>query len=583
MAPCLYFAVLEAGHARQVAALERSVHRQENVHGFRELREELASAERKGNLSLGLWDRAKLVGYVLAYVELHGCEDGSDAPTVYISDLAVLPGYRRMLRELIGRWGDLVRASNPDLPVEAHSFRPEFEKWHSALAPLFADAGFRISSYRQVDEEGELARFWIRWHHCSPPRQDPRAIGVIASYVVGGRTYDVRVVQDALQWSRLEPFWNTLLHETPESTGFQSYEYMRAWWRCFGLPRRRLLILTFWHGGELRGIAPLALLAIRTLSGWVRELSFLGTRLEVDRPTFLFGNHVQECTEALIRCLDESDAPWDRLHLHEQTAEGPYVPALCAYAESRQQHAVVQDDAVSPFLPLETSFEAFLASRSRHFRKRVRSAVRKLESCGKLRFDRCSDWPRVTDALRSYRNLEARSWKNGHEAGIGETRRAAFYDQLLRTLGPKGAFHVLSLTLDDQLIASTIAMVHGTNYYSLQITHDSDYSKFSPGTVLEYFELQDCFGSDYTEYDFLGGHLVNKRRWTSDARHSVRVVITKRSAWSPLEHFWLLQLRPRVRTLLARSGLLSRAVVFHGRIKEQIARLLNGTASRQLH
>ena len=576
MSSCIYFEPLTADHVEAMADVERAVHREHNVHGLEDLKEELVEADQKGNLSLAVFDGARMVGYVLAYLEPEGCEDGSGEPSVYVSDLGLLPGYRRLLPEVLGRWSDRLHAELAQHPLEAHSFAPELEKWRVGLAPLFADLGFRLADQRKVDEEDGLEQFWIRFDPCPAPSQDPRDVPALASHEVAGERYDVRVTQHASHWARLEPFWNVLVSQTPDATGFQSFEYLNAWWRCFGLERRRLLILTFWCGRELRGIAPLTTRAVRTLAGWKRELSFVGTGWEVDRPSFLFGVHGEACTEVLTRCLDSEQAPWDRAHLFEQVGDAPYLPQLGSWAKRRRHYWRAEKDTTSAYLRLEGSFEDFLSSRSRHFRKRVRSAVRKLEEAGELRFERCTDWPRVAEELVRYRELEARSWKHGREEGLGEAKRSRFYDEMLQWLGPKGRFHVLSLTLDGRLISSTIAMVYESLYYSLQIVHDAEFDRYSPGTVLEYYELRDCFESGWVEYDFLGGHLNNKGRWTSSFRDTSSFYLEKRTLASIFKHAWLLRLRPLVLDLLERSGLRMKVLTWHGNARDWLIRRLNG-------
>lgn len=570
MARCLYFAPLGARDARKVARLERRLHRAHNVHGAEALHEELAAIADENNLSFGLWDGGRLVGYVIAYFEGQGCEDGAGDAAVYVSDFAISPRYRSLLPEVTGRLFDRVRQVGLDCPVEAHSFAPELEKWTTKLAPLIADQGFRVVDYRKVDDEDGIDRFWVRFEPHPDPSSDPHSMAPVLSHEVDGTTYAVRILRSEFHWARLEPFWDSLLRRTPDATGFQSFAYMRAWWRCFGMERRRLVLLTFWASDELRGIAPLAIQARRTPLGWMRELTFLGTQSEVDRPTFLFGSDIERCTRVLLHTLASHAVEWDWLALYEQRTDARAFPLLRERGSRRPYRWATTEDTTSAYIRLNGTFEDFLASRSRHFRKRIRSAVRKLERQGELRFERCTDWPEVVRGLARHRELERRSWKHGTEAGLGEKRRSAFYDELVRALGPKGKLHVISLRIDDRLIASTLAMVHDAHYYSLQIVHDAAYNKFSPGTALEYFEIRDCFESPYEEYDFLGGHLNNKQRWTSALRETVEVHLVKRSFLTTCRFLWMFRVGPRLHALLVRTRLSKRARALRARLRRWV-------------
>src|SRR5262245_20356214 len=125
MPHCLRFDLLDTREVDQIAGLERVSHRASNVTGREALAHELGEAEREdSNLSLGLYDRAKLVGYVLAYVMPVGL-NGDAGETIYLSDVAIEVGYRRYMPELIARWRDLIERLCPHLAVEIHADEPE--------------------------------------------------------------------------------------------------------------------------------------------------------------------------------------------------------------------------------------------------------------------------------------------------------------------------------------------------------------------------------------------------------------------------------------------------------------------------
>jgi len=574
MPQCLRFDLLDTHEVDQIAGLERASHRPSNVTGRDALAQELEEAEREdSNLSLGLFDGAKLVGYVLAYAMPVGL-NGDAGEAIYLSDVVLQVGYRRHAPELMARWRDLIERLCPHLAVEFHADEPEMKKWRTVYEPVFADLGYRMSAVERVDERAPgMPRFWTRWEPVAPPRDDAHALPVSTSCSVAGELYEVRIVYCATHWARLERAWDELVHRTADATGLQSFAYQTAWWSCFGLSDR-LWIVTIWRGETLVGIAPLRSEATRGALGWTRELSFIGTRWEVDRPTFLFGEHVEACTVALLHCLAAPDAPWDRILLYEQLPAAHTARALSVFAADGGHLQRTAPDSVCPYLVLDRSFEDYFAARSKHFRKRVRAAHRKLESQGELRLDRVCDWPQVRDALAKYRELERSSWKNERGVGLGDARRSRFFDQLLADLGPKGQLHVLSLSIDGRLIAATIAFVHARQYYSLQIAHDAEWAEFSPGTVLEYLELTECHQGAYAEYDFLGGFLNNKLRWTSTVRETQQLRIARHTPRELLRHTWLAHLSPRVRAALRRAGLLESALRLHGKIVDRLERAL---------
>jgi hypothetical protein len=87
-------------------------------------------------------------------------------------------------------------------------------------------------------------------------------------------------------------------------------------------------------------------------------------------------------------------------------------------------------------------------------------------------------------------------------------------------------------------------------YYSLQIAHDREADRCSPGTYLEALEIQECFGLGYREYEFLGGFLNNKSRWTTTHRHTTHLRVFRRSPFFIALYLVSCRLKPWVKELI---------------------------------
>ena len=112
------------------------------------------------------------------------------------------------------------------------------------------------------------------------------------------------------------------------------------------------------------------------------------------------------------------------------------------------------------------------------------------------------------------------------------------------------------LTLDDRAIAATISIQDRGNYYSLQITHDDNYSRYSPGTVLESMELEGLMREQFFErYEFLGGALANKRRWTRSEICTERLLLHQRDTRTMAFDSLYFRLKPAFKSGLRRLGI----------------------------
>jgi CelD/BcsL family acetyltransferase involved in cellulose biosynthesis len=87
-------------------------------------------------------------------------------------------------------------------------------------------------------------------------------------------------------------------------------------------------------------------------------------------------------------------------------------------------------------------------------------------------------------------------------------------------------------------------------FYSLQIAHDAEFSRSSPGTYLEALEMEQCFGGGLREYEFLGGFLNNKSRWTSTFRFTTQLHVFRRTPFFRALHAVVFGLKPRIKALV---------------------------------
>jgi CelD/BcsL family acetyltransferase involved in cellulose biosynthesis len=157
----------------------------------------------------------------------------------------------------------------------------------------------------------------------------------------------------------------------------------------------------------------------------------------------------------------------------------------------------------------------------------------------------------VRAALERYGELETRSWKD--REGVGVSRDAdyfSFYQEMVEAFAASGAFMVRMLRAGGRDVAGTFGLLFDGIYYSLQIAHDREFDRCSPGTYLESLEIETCFGQGYKEYEFLGGFLTNKSRWTSTYRRTTNLYVLRRTPFFKLLHLWLFRIKPWIKELI---------------------------------
>jgi CelD/BcsL family acetyltransferase involved in cellulose biosynthesis len=568
----IYVRELTGRDARAVARLGRRVY----PPGFREsrrnLKQDLEAAEAaESNLSIGLFDGKRLAGFVLAYVltpadlkELPGSEKITDAEFIYLNDLVIEPRHKRLTGEMLDRFCLACRRYFPGHPMIAHALRSRMINWIKRHQAIVESLGYRLVEI-QDDADPALRSdlFLARWRplpeaeRLALVKKGSRGINRVRSYQVGGRTLTVELIKREAGWLALEPVWDALRKKTPGHTIFQSFAYLRSWWLHFGLSNQLFILSIRWLD-EIIGIAPLQLVPVKILGRYYRQLSCIGSRWQVDRPALLLSDQPRECGLALQLFLADHQNEWDFCEFHEQLPDNDLLKLLRNGLAPDAYLFGLTEDSFCPYLELAGTWQDLLATRSAKFRKNLKTARRKLESCGRLGYQSFHGGD-LARRFEQYAALEERSWKAVRKVGCSRNAQYfSFYRGLASTFGPRDAFHIRFLTVNDQPIAGTFGLLEGDHYYSLQIVHDPAFGRYSPGTLLEALEMEECFARGYREYDFLGGFLNNKRRWTSQGRRTVQVHGFKKTPRLRL-FFWLhFMVKPAVKQRLRRWGLTER-------------------------
>lgn len=552
----IYIRELESADADAVAALEASYAPSELLFDGDFLHRELTGAVAYGvNLSFGIFDGPELVGYMLVFGE-----EKSVFPSVlprkavYIEDLMVKPAYRRWLFALFSRVAFEIRVLYPGHCLEAHSLEPLVETW-KRYGERLHKVGYGLHRYEKTGRQiGGIERYRVQWRNLGtlPVRGAGAAVAAGELYARNYRWQDgyvtVGVVRTEAGWDALEPVWDRLLLRTPGHTVFQSFSYLRRWWRMLRT-REELYIVTFTVNGEIVGIAPFQLNPVRRLGCPLRELEFIGARGEVDRPVLLLPEQAVDAVGILGRFLIARRFEWDCISLFEQTDIG-LLEQLDRQLEQVLWRSRRFNDTVSTSVDIRGSWEGYLGGKSKKFRKNLRTSRNKLQSQGELIYRHYRSEPEALARLDDHLAVERKSWRASKHIGMGRSpRHELFYRAVAEQFHRDGQFALHLLYLDGVPIASTWGVAYDGTYFALYIAHDSEWNSFSPGTYLESLEIESSFGQGWHTYDPLGGFNSNKSRWADNAVQTQHLVVYDDHPALRASFFLYFKVKPRLKVV----------------------------------
>lgn len=355
-------------------------------------------------------------------------------------------------------------------------------------------------------------------------------IAVSAGAASSSARYRVETVTSLERWQALAEEWDRLLRSTQGHTALQGFDFLSTWWACFGADRE-LWILAFYEASALVGIAPLQITERRILGKAYRALEFLAMTEDILRPTMLFPSADRErLLAALNDFLAEQRGSWDAIELDELACSDPLIESMRRLASSSRCLYRETPFHPCPFLDLSSqSWASYIDGRSSKLRKNLRSGARRLAESGSVDLEIYRTPADILRGFERFRELARRSWKHAAKIGIADDARyETFYARLLEIFARRQGARVLILTAEGNPVAATLAVVSDGVYYSLQIVHDEAHARCSPGTLLECRELELLFGDGgVRRYEFMGGALSNKLRWTEAAVETVCISVVQ--------------------------------------------------------
>jgi CelD/BcsL family acetyltransferase involved in cellulose biosynthesis len=371
-------------------------------------------------------------------------------------------------------------------------------------------------------------------------------------------TFRVERVTTVPAWHALAADWDRVLRETPGYTPLQSFAFLGTWWAEMG-GERRLWILAFYRRNQVAGFAPLQMVTERWLQKSYRSLQFLGMTEDILRPTMLFpASHADGLRETFVDYMARHRDEGDLIELDELDRDDPVRESLSALAGRTGRLYRNRPFHDCPYLDLSRQAAAdYWSRRSRRLLKNVRNGTNRLRRLGELTVQVYTTPESLEQGFDALARVTTASWKHAEQLGMSsDARYRDFYRSLLRRFSASGNVRLMTLELDGEPIAATVGISLDRTFCALLIVHDQRYDTYSAGTLLEHAEMTALLESaEFDRYEFMGGALRNKLRWTSDVVATVCVVVSTQDWRRRLQYAFEYRLKPLIKRVLKRLGL----------------------------
>lgn len=334
----------------------------------------------------------------------------------------------------------------------------------------------------------------------------------------------VSAVYNDAGFDSLREDWNRLLHQSSSNTIFLTWEWMREWWRSYGIGKR-LWIIKVERDGSLVGLAPLYQKEFRRFGViCYRGVYLIGDGSSDSDYLNLISKPNQEeyVSDATMEYLLQHGAQWDLFFLNEVPETSRHFQWFRKYFNEQNWY---WEEAEVPcaYVPLMTDWELYLKSVKPRVRTKIRSLTSRLEQNFEVKFDRCARSEELAMRLASLFELHNRRWKNDSGGGVFRSgAKRAFYKAIASVLLDRGWLRLYSLSLNGNYVAHQFCFEYQNHVFLLQEGFDPTLADYGIGNVLRAYVFRDCIDRGVVVYDFLAGVTSHKLSWGGKLKKSIR-------------------------------------------------------------
>jgi CelD/BcsL family acetyltransferase involved in cellulose biosynthesis len=316
------------------------------------------------------------------------------------------------------------------------------------------------------------------------------------------------IAETDAEFNALREQWDDLFRAS-SATIFQSYEWLRTWWKHCS-DGKSLQCVVFRKHGQIVGIAPLYVEKISI--GGVRVANvvrFVGSTLSDYLDLIMLPGHERSVLNSFAEHLHRSRREWDILDLEEVNENSLTLTVLPRYLQRYGMSVYPYRGNVCPQKYLPKTWDLFLQSLGANSRYNLKRKLKKLADGHRVELE---TFQHPTDDLRAgveaFFHLHGMRWKSlGYPSAFDEEVHRNFHIELAQEFARRGWLRLHFLTVDGQRTAVSLGFNYRTTMYMYQCNAygPDEIMRFSPGFIIKCMTIERGIAEGMTVYDFLRG------------------------------------------------------------------------------
>ena len=350
------------------------------------------------------------------------------------------------------------------------------------------------------------------------------------------------------QLNNLKSEWQQLFESGDKNLYFQSHEWVSSWWQFYGeAAGYKLSIITVRSagGGELLLIWPMVVkrYGVCQVGMWpCQDIGQYGDVLIADN------SEIEDCLEAVWEKLSRSKI--DLLKLSQVREDAKVYSFL---SKKGQINGESESTYWVDFQGLE-SWESYMLSRSKNFRKRQKRMLRQFSELGELSFDVVGDQSSIPEVLSDLLEIK-RKWFA--DAGIygriierPETRD--WLIDIAQKAHAQGKLNLTMLRLDNKIVAGQVAFISDNELSAHIGAYDVQYRRFGVGRIQTEDAIRWASENGYQLFDFMPPYDEYKTSWINSEIKVDNFLCTLNFKGDLFKIFFSESLRTKIKKLYAK-------------------------------
>jgi len=338
----------------------------------------------------------------------------------------------------------------------------------------------------------------------------------------------IKVLNDADEFAALGKSWQALAAVDTKTSFFNDWHWNNLWWQHHQY-LGQLHVLLVYQEHRLVGLAPFYKDQSKVL-GLIRQttLRFLGTggNTSPDDLNVLAEPGIRtEVCESVCHFVF-ADFSIQRMLLADVPVDSEFYKVFTRIALEKHGYAINPAVSHRRCTALPNEWPEFREQISRNTHKQIKRRFNRLKSVGNTHMQVCNSLDETNAAYSALVDLHLARWdrkKQGGSTSFTSPVYVEFHRALVQKLFSTEQLRLVTLKLDDKIIAVEYALVYNETLMFFQTGFNPDFEHLSPGHVLMTFAIKHAIESGLKKIDLLKGDYEYKNSYAREVVESASI------------------------------------------------------------